>query len=50
MTLFGIINIPLVIGGISILLFFIWLGRHADAVDKKRKKTKRCKCHEDKDV
>lgn len=38
MVAFGVINIPLVIGGIGTLLFFIWLGKYAERTDKKRER------------
>lgn len=36
MGIIEIINVPLVIGLIGTLLFFIWLGRYAERVEKKR--------------
>lgn len=36
MGIIGIINIPLLIGAIGILLFFIWLGRYAERMDEQR--------------
>ncbi len=38
MGIIEIINVPLLLGAFGILLFFIWLGRYADRIDKKRKK------------
>ncbi|MCB2425777.1 hypothetical protein [Methylophaga pinxianii] len=38
MGIIGIINVPFLIGAIGTLLFFIWLGRYAERIDKKRKK------------
>jgi hypothetical protein len=38
MGIIEIINVPLLLGAFGILLFFIWLGRYAERVDKKRKK------------
>lgn len=36
MGIIGIINVPLLIGAIGILLFFLWLGRYAEKIDKNR--------------
>lgn len=38
MGIIEIINVPLLLGAFGILLFFIWLGKYADRIDKKRKK------------
>lgn len=36
MGIIEIINVPLLIGAIGILIFFIWLGRYAERMDEKR--------------
>lgn len=41
MAIFELLNLPLLIGGIGTVLFFIWLGKHAERMDKKRENIKK---------
>lgn len=41
MAIFEQLNLPFLIGAIGILLFFLWLGKHAERMDKKRENIKK---------
>jgi hypothetical protein len=41
MVIFELLNLPLLIGAIVMLLFFIWLAKHAERMDKKRENIKK---------
>lgn len=48
MAIFELLNLPLLIGGIGTVLFFIWLGKHAERMDKKRENIKKVSEYEEK--